>query len=93
MGNRGISQRRMTFKVDAEGSGGGTDPHHKNSTDADLSRCAYRFPGGTLLMPALAGAGWLIEHALAVPTAILAALCHWAFAAEMCALLGFLFSH
>jgi hypothetical protein len=44
-------------------------------------------------MPAVAGAGWLIEHALAIPTAIFAALRYNARATRMGALLGFLLGH
>ena len=44
-------------------------------------------------MPALASGGWLIEHALAVGTAILLALGYRAFATRMIALVGVLFGH
>jgi hypothetical protein len=59
----------------------------------ELSRRTHSFASGTLRMPAPADAGWLIEHALAVETAIFAALCRRAIASRMCALLSLLFGH
>ena len=59
-----------------------------------LSRCPYRFSGSTLRMPALAGNGQVIDaHALAVGTAILAAIWHRAVATRMLAFIGVLFGH